>query len=279
PDAAINPVALHDQVVLRVDAEKALLYKTNISDVNRELRAVLKPHFVEYFQGAQVLVPIVMIKGNGKSIDRIMSESFIRNRDQVEIPFHSLIEVSSAKEYQSITAGISGAYYPIDVYTEHPEKDLGLLKNFMKNQPEVEAVYTGSYFTNKELVKEMSIIFLISVLLLYFILAAQFESLLQPLFILIELPIAMSGAFIFLYVGNNSLNLMSMIGLIVMSGLIINDSILKIDAINQLRRQGVELKKAIYDGGHKRLKPIIMITITSVGALLPTLFMHDLGSE
>src|SRR5690606_36940454 len=64
-----------------------------------------------------------------------------------------------------------------------------------------------------------------------------------------------------------------------MSGLIINDSILKIDAINQLRRLGVPLKKAIYDGGHKRLKPIIMITVTSVGALLPTLFMHDLGSE
>ncbi|HUH19549.1 efflux RND transporter permease subunit [Albibacterium sp.] len=279
PDANINPVALHDKVVLRVKSETALLYKTNISDVNKELESILKPYFVEYFQGAQVLVPVVMLRGSGKAIDRLLSENFIRNQDKVDIPLNSLIEVSSVKEYQSITAGISGAYYPIDIYTEQPEKDLTTLKSFMNQQEEVEAVYTGSYFSNQALIKEMAIIFLISVLLLYFILAAQFESLLQPLFILIELPIAMSGAFIFLYFGNNGLNLMSMIGLIVMNGLIINDSILKIDAINQLRRQGIPLKKAIYDGGHKRLKPIIMITVTSVGALLPTLFMHDLGSE
>lgn len=279
PDSYINPVALHDKVVLRVKAEPAALYKVNVSDINRELQAILKPYFLEYFQGAQSLVPIVLLRQSGKSIDRLLAENFIRNRDQVEIPLHSLVELSSMKDYQSITAGVSGAYYPIDIQSKNPENDFQAIQALMKEHPEVEANYTGSYFSNLKLINEMSIIFLISILLLYFILAAQFESLIQPLFILVELPIAMSGAFIFLYLGNNSLNLMSMIGLIVMSGLIINDSILKIDAINQLRRQGVPLKKSIYDGGHKRLKPIIMITITSVGALLPTLFMHDLGSE
>lgn len=125
----------------------------------------------------------------------------------------------------------------------------------------------------------MALILLVSVLLLYFILAAQFESLVQPLFILVELPIAISGALLALYLAGNSINLMSLIGVVVMSGLIINDSILKIDAINRLRREGVPLMEAIYEGGHKRLKPIVMITLTSIAALAPTLFMHDLGSE
>src|SRR5690606_14992011 len=123
------------------------------------------------------------------------------------------------------------------------------------------------------------LIFLVSVLLLYFILAAQFESLIQPLFILVELPIAVCGAFIALYLGGSSLNLMSMIGIIVMSGLIINDSILKIDAINQMRNQGVPLMESIFEGGHRRLNSIVMISLTSIGALSPTLFMDDLGSE
>src|SRR5690606_24580939 len=115
-------------------------------------------------------------------------------------------------------------------------------------------------FDNQKLVREMSIVLIVSVLLLYFILAAQFESLVQPLFILVELPVAMSGALLFLYLGNNSLNLMSMIGIIVMSGLIINDSILKIDAINQLRNQGYPLMQAIFEGGHRRLRSIVMIS-------------------
>src|SRR5690606_22223152 len=126
---------------------------------------------------------------------------------------------------------------------------------------------------------EMATIFLISILLLFFILAAQFESLILPLLVLIELPIAMSGAVIFLYIGGNSINLMSMIGLIVMSGLVINDSILKIDAMNQLRLQGIPLMNSIFEGGHRRLRPIIMITLTSVGALLPTLVTSGIGSE
>jgi len=64
-----------------------------------------------------------------------------------------------------------------------------------------------------------------------------------------------------------------------MSGLVINDSILKIDAINSYRRQGIPLIEAIHLGGLRRLKPMVMISLSTVGALLPTLFMRDLGSE
>lgn len=64
-----------------------------------------------------------------------------------------------------------------------------------------------------------------------------------------------------------------------MSGLIINDSILKVDAINKLRNKGTPLLEAIFEGGHKRIRSIIMISLTSIGALAPTLFMTDLGSE
>ena len=91
----------------------------------------------------------------------------------------------------------------------------------------------------------------VALLLLFFILAAQFESLVQPWIILSEIVIDLFGAILVLRLFGESLNLMSMIGLIVVCGIVINDSILKIDTINTLRRNGRPLKRAILrpDGG------------------------------
>jgi multidrug efflux pump subunit AcrB len=72
---------------------------------------------------------------------------------------------------------------------------------------------------------------------------------------------------------------MSVIGIVIMSGIIINDSILKIDVINQLRKEGYPLIEAIWEGGHRRLRAILMTSLTSVLAMIPLLFSNDLGSE
>jgi multidrug efflux pump subunit AcrB len=110
-------------------------------------------------------------------------------------------------------------------------------------------------------------------------LAAQFESLVQPLILLLEVPIDIAGALLLLWLFGGTLNLMSMIGLVVMSGIIINDSILKIDTINHLRKDGMPLLEAICEGGHRRLKPIIMTSITTILALVPVLWSGSMGSE
>ena len=72
---------------------------------------------------------------------------------------------------------------------------------------------------------------------------------------------------------------MSMIGLVVMSGIIINDSILKVDTINRLRRSGTPIMRAIVTAGHKRLKPIVMTSLTTILAIAPLLRRGDMGSD
>ena len=281
PDTDINPVAAYQKITLKINTERALRYQLEVADITERITEILKPTIIDNFQNAQALVPIVLANDSFASINDMLLQSFIRTPANTEIPLSFLVRARKEMDYKYITAGIQGAYYPIDIHTERPEQHLAKIKN-LANQPfskMFSVTYTGSYFQNKRLLKEMANILAVSVLLLYFILAAQFESLIQPLFILVEIPVALSGAFIFIYIANNSINLMSMIGIIIMGGLIINDSILKMDAINQLRKQGVPLLEAIVEGGHKRLKPIIMISLTSIGALLPTLFMSDLGSE
>lgn len=126
----------------------------------------------------------------------------------------------------------------------------------------------------------------VAVLLLYFILAAQFESIVQPMIILAEIVIDVAIVMLALFVFGESLNIMSMIGIVVACGIIINDSILKVDTINRLyRRHGkgrcsgnIALLRAVVVAGHRRLKPIIMTSLTTVLAIVPFLSRGDMGS-
>ncbi len=129
------------------------------------------------------------------------------------------------------------------------------------------------------MIKQLAIILSISLLLLYFILAAQFESLKLPFILLAEIPIDLAGVLLMLAIFKEGINLMSMIGIIVMGGIVINDSILKIDTINQLRARGYSLLHASAEGGKRRLKPILMTSLTTILALSPFLFAKGLGAD
>ena len=149
----------------------------------------------------------------------------------------------------------------------------------MSSDDDVFVTFTGDYFSSREMIMELILILIVAVALLYFILAAQFESIIQPIIILLEIVIDIFFVLFGLWILGESLNLMSLIGIVVMSGIIINDSILKVDTINRLRREGTPLLKAIYIGGHRRLKPIIMTSLTTILAIAPFLNRVDMGSD
>ena len=136
------------------------------------------------------------------------------------------------------------------------------------------------------MIGELIMVLAVALLLLYFILAAQFESIIQPMIILLEVVIDVAMVMLALYVCGESLNIMSMIGIIVACGIIINDSILKVDTINRLYRRNkqdgnagnLHLLKAIMTAGHMRLKPIVMTSLTTVLAIVPLLHRGDMGS-
>ncbi|SHN25187.1 efflux RND transporter permease subunit [Chitinophaga sp. CF418] len=280
PGIPIAPIAHQQRLILRTNTELASLYGVSLPDLNNTLSNALKPLYVDNFQGAKELVPIVVASREYSSLQELLIQTTVKGKKDQQYPLSTFVTSSPDDDYRLITAGKQGEYYPISLEVANAESVLAKLEDkLVKNNGELSITLTGSYFDNQALIRQMSFILLLSVVLLYFILSVQFESLLQPLFILAELPIAILGAFIFLYVAGSSLNLMSMIGIVIMSGLVINDSILKIDAINSYRRQGVPLIEAIHLGGLRRLKPMVMISLSTVGALLPTLFMRDLGSE
>ena len=145
--------------------------------------------------------------------------------------------------------------------------------------PDASATFSGMIFENERMMRELAMILIVSLVMMYFILAAQFESFLQPLIVLVEIPLDIAFALVFLFIFGESLNLMSAIGIIVSCGIVVNDSILKIDSVNDLRRAGMPVVKAVHVAGRRRLKSIVMTSLTTILAMVPVFFASDAGSE
>ena len=117
--------------------------------------------------------------------------------------------------------------------------------------------------------RDLGYALLLSVLLVYMILAAQFESFLDPLIISAVLPVGIAGALVTLFVTGQSMNIMSLIGMIALLGIAVNDAIVKVATIRRLRSEGLPGREAILEASSLRFRPIVMTTVTTVLAMLP----------
>jgi len=117
--------------------------------------------------------------------------------------------------------------------------------------------------------RDLAFAFALALLLVYMILAAQFESFVHPVTILIAVPLALVGAILALLASGEGLNTMSLIGVVILVGIVVNDAIVKVDFIRQGRERGEPLRHAILEAGRVRLRPIVMTTATTVLGLVP----------
>ncbi|MBX2821313.1 MAG: efflux RND transporter permease subunit [Rhodothermaceae bacterium] len=120
---------------------------------------------------------------------------------------------------------------------------------------------------------------LLAVFLVYLIMASQFESLLHPFVIFFSIPLALVGAVIALWITNSTISVVVFIGLILLAGIVVNNAIVLVDLINQLRQQGVPKAEAIIEAGRLRLRPILMTTLTTTLGLLPMAMGFGEGAE
>ena len=117
-------------------------------------------------------------------------------------------------------------------------------------------------------------------MLVYMIMAAEFESFIYPLIVMFSIPIALTGGLFGLFVTNNSLSITSFLGLIILSGIVINNAIVLIDYTKQLVEiEGMEVKEALLKAGPTRLRPILMSSSTTILGLLPIMLSKSSGSE
>jgi multidrug efflux pump subunit AcrB len=280
PGAGISPPPLEDKILLRLDPDRMLLYDVEPMTVYNSLKTSLNQNNIGELRASYELLPIVL-SDKEKQISDIVSSGFVLNKTNQPIPVSELINVQRVHDYKTIKGGLHSEYVPINmnVSTNKPEILTTRIRNKLTADPAIDVKFSGALITGQKLFRELAIVLVVALLLLFFILAAQFESLTQPLIVLLEIPIDIAGALLLVKLWGGTINIMTMIGLIVMSGVIINDSILKVDTINNLRREGMALKEAIYTAGSRRLKPILMVAMASLVSTVPMLFSSGMGSE
>jgi len=280
PDAGISPPQLEDKIILRLDPDRLLLYDVDPMQVYFSLKTSLNQNNIGEVRASYELLPIVL-SDRAKQINDILSSGFVLNNSGSRIPVSELVKTKRVRDYKTIKGGQYSEYVPVsmNVETNKPGALTASIRNVLASDQDIDVRFEGSLITGQRIFYELSIVLLVSLLLLYFILAAQFESLTQPFIVLLEIPIDIAGALLLVKLWGGTINLMTMIGLVVMSGVIINDSILKVDTINNIRNEGVALKEAIYTAGSRRLKPIIMVAMASLVSTIPLLFSSGIGSE
>jgi len=144
----------------------------------------------------------------------------------------------------------------------------GALRDIPPNR-EVRVEVGGENEEMRRSFRDLAFAFGLALLLVYMILAAQFESFIHPFTILMAVPLAIVGAVLGLFVTGQGINTMSLIGVVILIGIVVNDSIVKVDFISQARVKGLALRAAILEAGRVRLRPIIMTTATTILGLTP----------
>ncbi|MFN3840760.1 MAG: efflux RND transporter permease subunit, partial [Cyclobacteriaceae bacterium] len=263
--------------VINLDFIKMKNYQVEYGDLMQKLNIMFGDYLITDFKDFGRVTPVRLssIPGN---FNHLLQTHTVRSTHGKDYPVAEFIKMHYEDHYKNLTADASGIYQSLELTTL---TDVGETEGFfttLAREFGLAVDFSGQWFENQSNLKQLLVILLVSVLLMYFILTAEFESFRQPLLVMASIPLGFAGSLLLLWVMGGTLNIMSGIGLVVVLGILDNDAILKIDRINRLR-QHLPLAQAIEQAGLDRLKPIVMNTCTNVLAITPLLFASGLGAD
>ena len=286
PGVQVDEIPLKRDVLYVSDPELMALYGVSFNDLTNVLRNALNGNrLFEIVQGARS-VPVVL-GTDAEELAQILSRATVSVADaevpggRTEIPASALMRQTFEQDFKALVSGDDGNYYPVEL--ELPAREvpgaMDAIHHALREDGRFDVAFSGAWFSNREMLRQMLLVLLVALALLFLILASQFESLVQPFIILSEVVIDIAVSLGFLWLVGVSINMMSLIGLVVITGIVINDSILKIDTINRLVRDGWEVEAAVHEAGHRRLKAILMTSLTTILAVAPFLSRGNMGAD
>jgi len=276
--ALVSP--MEKRVLVEILPEKLVYFHVSAAELNQKLSTLFNSNEIGILRSFQQQIPIRLSQPE-QDIFSLIEHNFVSNNQKELIPLKALLEVKYTRELRSILSGFSGEYIPVSLYPQANELEQyqQKIKEIFDGNTRFSYSFEGQLLDGDKILKQSGVLFLLSLVLLYIILAATFNSVKLPLIIMMEIPVNLSAVFLLLWLSGNSLNMMSVIGIIVMSGVVINDSILKVDTFNDLLKQGFSLEQAILQGGRMRLKAIVMTSLTTILAMVPMFFEGGMGVE
>jgi hydrophobic/amphiphilic exporter-1 (mainly G- bacteria), HAE1 family len=276
---------VRSELHISIDREKANLYGLSAGQIATNIQDAVLGKVASYYQegGEQFDIRVRLDKDDLENVQQL-ENLYISSGYGIQIPLKEIAEVVSGigpqmitRENQqrqvTVTGNISGRFLG-DIIRESQEK----LSNIVLPEG-YNYIFAGE---NQEMIESFQSLFfalILSIFLVYMIIAAQFESLLFPFAVILSVPFSLIGVIFALLLARTSFNVLAFIGLIMLAGIVVNNAIVLIDYINQLRKKGIERNEAIIQGGKVRLRPILMTTLTTILAMLPMAIASGEGAE
>jgi multidrug efflux pump len=272
---------------LRIDVnrDKAADLGVSVEVVAKAIETMLGGRNVtRYKRDAEQYDVIVQTEASGRSTPEDIEGIYVRGRNDAMIPLSSLVTVREAvsprelnhfgqRRAASITANLAPDYSLGQALTFMNETSAKVLKSGYST----DLNGTSREFKNSQ--GALAIVFVLALVFIFLVLAAQFESFIDPLVIMLSVPLSMIGALMALKLSGGSLNVYSQIGLITLVGLITKHGILIVEFTNQLRGQGMDMLEALIKASAQRLRPILMTTGAMVLGALPLALATGAGAE
>jgi HAE1 family hydrophobic/amphiphilic exporter-1 len=221
-------------------------------------------------------------------LDDIRSLTFTHTDEdgnEEEIPLSDICTMEETTTLSTITRDAQTRYLTVSCGIDD-DHNVTLVSNEVQkaiDSLDIPEGYTvsmeGEDETINEAMGQMLLMLLLAVIFIYLIMVAQFQSLLSPFIIMFTIPLAFTGGFLALYFAGMEVSIISMLGFIMLAGLIVNNGIVLIDYINQARREGMSKKEAIIDAGKTRVRPILMTALTTILAMTTSAAGLGDGSE
>lgn len=206
--------------------------------------------------------------------ERVPVSNFIKERRQIG---PTQIRRKNQERTITVAANLDEGYSLGNVMADI-QKELAPLE---KSKPkDFSLIYGGEYEDQQKSYQELAVGLTLAILLIYMVMAAQFESFLHPLIIMFAIPFGGIGVLLSLIITDTTVNIQSILGIIMLAGIVVNNAIVLVDYINLLRReQNMGLEEAVEEAGRRRLRPILMTTLTTTLALVPMAIGFGAGGE
>lgn len=273
-----------------IDRDKAMDQGLTVAEVYQQIAAKLKDaSSATTFETTAKEYEVYVKNANDMELTRKLLQDLViektdKDNKKVEIPLKDIavfeytispksVSRTEQNRYIAVSASIADGYN-VGLVSRKLEQNLADYE-----VPEgYSLVMEGENEMIVDAMQQLMLMLLLAVIFMYLIMVAQFQSLKSPFIIMFTIPLAFTGGFLGLFLGNCEVSVVAVIGFVMLAGIIVNNGIVIVDYMNQLIAQGMEKHEAILQAGRTRLRPVLMTALTTILGLLPMVFGTDMGA-
>ncbi|WKC85083.1 efflux RND transporter permease subunit [Borreliella lusitaniae] len=287
----VNPrLSISDfQLQISVEIDRALAYNygidmnTILNELKANVNGVVAGQYVENGLNYDIVIKLDrMDVQNLKDLEKI----FITNSSGVKIPFSSIATFEKTnkaesiyRENQALTVYLDAGISPNDNLTQVTAKVIDFVNNKVPHREGTVLRVEGEYDEFSNIMNQFKIIIMMAIIVVFGIMASQFESFLKPFIIIFTIPLTAIGVVLIHFLAGEKLSIFAAIGMLMLVGVVVNTGIVLVDYTDLLIKRGFGLREAIVESCRSRFRPILMSSLTSIIGLIPMAFSTGSGNE